>query len=82
MVMTIPPIKMSMHGVRVTFKVIQSNTWSKPYTYKSILSYEKGDVVVVETGNFYSVGRVVESIPNYDFNPDLTYKNIVMKVVV
>ena len=71
---------MSYFGVRVAFKQPGSESWSKPYTYKSILSYEKGDAVVVPTGSFYGVGKVTECLPNYDFNPALTYKDVLIKV--
>lgn len=73
---------MSQFGIKVVFKQIASNTWSKAYTYRSILPYKNGDVVVVPTGSFYSVGKVTECLENYDFNPSLTYKDILIKVPV
>jgi len=73
---------MSNYGIKVIFKSSANGVWSKPYTYSSVIPYGKDDVVVVETGTFFSVAKVTECIPNYDFNPTKTYKNVVMKVVL
>ena len=70
-----------MYGIKVKFKGI-SGVWSKEYTYSSPVPYEKNDVVVVPTSDFYSIGRVSASIENYEFNKALTYKGVHSKVLV
>lgn len=72
--------EMKTYGVTVKFKDHQY--WSKPYTYKSIVTYEKGDVVVVPVGDFYSVGKVLACTPDYQFDPKINYKHIHSKVIL
>lgn len=68
-----------MFAIFVVFN--ERGYWSKPYTYKSETGFEVGDVVVVPTGAFFSVGKVVKCIQNYDnFNPEINYKHIHCKV--
>jgi hypothetical protein len=63
-----------MFGIKVCFK--ERGYWSKAYTYKSETAIDKGAVVVVPTGDFYSIGKVVESVENYDFTGSINYKPI------
>jgi len=71
---------MRVYGVTVKFK--EHGYWSKPYTYKSVISYEKDDIVIVPTNDFYSVGKVIACSADYQFSPTINYKEILSKVVI
>ena len=70
-----------MFGVRVAFFSTVTG-WSKGYVYKSNEKYKIGDIVVVPTGTFYSVGRVTGCKEGYVFKDDIQYKNVIQKVEV
>jgi hypothetical protein len=72
--------EMKQYGITVKFN--ERGYWSKPYTYKSIVTYEKNDIVVVPTGTFYSVGKVLSCEENYQFDPKINYKHIHSKVIL
>lgn len=63
------------YAVGVVFK--QGVAWSKPYTYKSLTERRRGDIVIVPTGNFYSVGTVIGCTEEYTFDPKINYKFII-----
>jgi hypothetical protein len=70
-----------MFGVRIAF--FSSTTgWSKGYVYKSKVKYKIGDIVVVPTGTFYSVGRVTGCKEGYEFKPEISYKSVIQKVEI
>lgn len=69
-----------MHAYQVMFK--QQGYWSKSYTYKSEEIFSKGDVVVVPTGDFYSIGKIADVKLNYDFKEPHKFKSIHSKVEV
>jgi hypothetical protein len=47
-----------MYRIDVKYKKYEG--WSDVFTYKSLYPYPKDTAVVVPTGNFYSVAKVVE----------------------
>lgn len=71
-------------GVKVAFK--ERGYWSKAYTYtysQLVNPIKAGDVVVVPTSDFYSVGRVTEVIENFNPNPadqSFEYKSVILKL--
>lgn len=68
----------NMYGVTVVFQKYEG--WSKPYTYKSDLGYDKDEAIIVPTGNWYSVGRVISSVYNYKFSEDVEYSRVIGSV--
>ena len=68
------------YAVQVIFP--QGSYWSKRYTYKSKVPFEKGDLVTVPRATFHNVGKVVEVMPAeaFNFDPDLNYLRITGKV--
>jgi hypothetical protein len=70
-----------MFGIRVAF-FSTATGWSKGYVYESEVPYKVGDIVVVPTGTFYSVGRVTGCKKDYIFKVDIQYKRIIQKVEV
>ena len=71
-----------MYAIRVMF--CRNGIWSKPYTYKCDFFVEKGNAVMVPTGNWYSVGKVQEVFDArvYEWREDIKYTNAIMKVVL
>jgi len=69
-----------MHGVVVKFK--EGAYWSRPYTYKSIVPYAVGDIVVVPTNDFYSVAKVITCSKDTPFDPKINYKEVTSKVIL
>jgi hypothetical protein len=69
-----------MFGVKVRFRRVNEQAWSKPYTYQSVIEVKPGADVLVPAGDYFSVGQVSECIPDYKFNPELNYKSILMDV--
>jgi hypothetical protein len=62
-------------GILVKFK--QREGWSKAYAYSFYEALEIDSLVIVENSdNFYSVARVKQCIPNYNFSPSINYKQI------
>ncbi|WP_396189751.1 hypothetical protein [Flavobacterium sp.] len=60
------------YGVQVVFN--ERGYWSKPYTYLHEESIPKDTPVIVETQNFYSVGKVVSCIKDPKLDPKIKYK--------
>lgn len=69
-----------MYGIQVVFN--ERGYWSKAYTYKSEKAYDKNTVVLVPTNNFYSVGKVISSIENYNFKDDINYKQVLKEIEI
>jgi hypothetical protein len=69
-----------MLAIQVVFN--ERGYWSKPYTYKyeKEPSISKGDIVVVPVNDFYSVGKVLDVINDYNFKDNINYKHIVQKL--
>lgn len=65
-----------MYGIQVVFN--ERGYWSKPYTYMSHQEIPKNNIVVVPTNNFFSIAKVIESIENYEFKPNIKYKKITL----
>jgi hypothetical protein len=65
------------YSVTVVFN--ERGYWSKAYTYKSKVICERGDIVIVPTNDFYSVGKVVSFQENPIFDSKINYKFIVQK---
>ncbi len=57
------------------------NAWSVPYTYKTTLTLERGDIVVVPTNDFYNIA-VVTKVNVEPISPDSSYKNVFEKLKV
>lgn len=55
---------------------------SKIYTYKSPTPYCKGDIVLVPTGDFYSVAIAVGCKHPYTFDPARRYSEVICKLDV
>ena len=56
---------------------------SKGYSYKTMMSLKPEAVVLVPTGNFYSVGKVIKKLSSEDIqklNSDIEYKTIIADV--
>jgi hypothetical protein len=70
----------SDYAIEVIFN--ERGYWSKAYTYKSTVPYSEGAVVVVPTGKWYSVGKVVKVHQHYSFDPAINYKRIVQELIV
>lgn len=68
------------YAVHVVF--FERGYWSKAYTYKSDIAYAIGDIVIVPTNDFYSVGKVTGSEKGYKFKSDIKYKSIIQKVSI
>lgn len=64
-----------MFAIQVVFN--ERGYWSKPYTYLYNNTIEKGKAVVVPTGKYYGVGKVVESFDKYKFDPQIKYRHII-----
>jgi hypothetical protein len=62
------------YGIQVAFN--ERGYWSKGYTYLHEEDIPKGTIVVVETQNFYSVGKVVGSQKDPKLDPKIKYKTI------
>lgn len=71
-----------IYAVQVKFKY--KDGWSKPYTYKSDKPFEKYDVVIVPTNDFYNVGKVFSCVTatKDSFEAGIHYKFIVEKLQV
>lgn len=69
-----------MNAYQVVFK--QQGYWSRGYTYKSEEIFSKGDIVVVPTGNFYNVGKIMDVKLSYAFEEPHKFKSIHSKVEV
>jgi hypothetical protein len=67
-------LEKEMYGIQVVFN--ERGYWSKAYTYISETPISKGAIVVVPTNTFYGVGKVTDSIKDYAFKPNITYKQI------
>ena len=63
----------------IEVKFRYKNSWSTPYTYKTEIKLEQGDIVVVPTNDFYNVA-VVTKIDVTPINPDTFYKNVFEKL--
>ena len=70
------------YTVQVKFKY--KDGWSKPYTYKSNAEYQKYDVVIVPTNDFYNIGKVFscKESEDSDFQEGIAYKYVVCKVEI
>lgn len=70
-----------IYAIKVVFN--DREYWSKPYTYKSYEDYNRNDLVIVPAGTFYSIGKVVESIPEdkYEFKPEINYRFVIKKAL-
>ena len=68
------------YAVSVIFP--QGGYWSKRYTYKSSVFFNKHDLVTVPRGPFHAVGKVAEVIPanEFKFDPKINYLRITGKV--
>lgn len=64
-----------MFAIQVVFN--ERGYWSKPYTYLYDEPIEKGKVVVVPTGKFYGVGKVIGSFANFKFDPQIKYRHVI-----
>lgn len=71
---------MGEYGVVVQYW--DNGTWSKGYTYKSAVPFQKGDIVVVPVRNFYAAAKVYSCTENYEFKSGINYKNVIQKVNV
>jgi hypothetical protein len=69
-------------GARTIQVVFENNDLAKPYTYISDLPLEKGDMVVVKTGDKISVGFVLRVDDDLKIEPDsdIKYHWIIAKV--
>lgn len=67
-----------IYAVHVVF--FERGYWSKAYTYKSEMPYAIGEVVVVPTNEFYSVGKVTGSEKGYKFKEGINYKFILQSI--
>lgn len=56
--------------------------WSKGYTYRSRVPFNKGDIVVVPVKNFWACARVHSCTENYFFQPAINYKEVLQKLPV
>lgn len=65
------------YAVHVVFN--ERGYWSKSYTYKSLIPYAIGDIVIVPTAHFYSVGKVIGSEKGYTFKEGIHYKYVCSK---
>ena len=54
--------------------------WSKPYSYLSKSLFKDGDIVVVPTGSFYSVGKITGIGDFSKLKEGITYKEIIQKL--
>ena len=70
------------YTVQVKFKYNEG--WSKPYTYKSMKSYEKYDDVIVPTNDFYNIGKVFscKESEEDDFQKGINYKYVISRIEV
>ena len=75
--MKIPSVKTTKwYGIVVKFK--QQDGWSNEYTYKSKEAVAPDSLVVVPNKRtIASVARVKTCIENYEFDPDINYKEII-----
>ena len=74
---------MITNAYHVVFKDTSSSQgWSKGYTYRSDKIFKKGDVVVVPTGKFYSVGKVTDVKEKYEFKEPQKFKEVLLKLDV
>jgi len=65
-----------MIGVYVRFR--NMGQWSKPYTYKTELDLEYGDLILVPTGDFFSVAKVVKVTDK--LNLEIGYRKVIQKL--
>ena len=65
-----------MIPVHVRFRSA-NGIWSKRYTYKSEIAIPPNSVVLVPTGDFYSVGKVVAEVEGFEFKPNVNYRFII-----
>jgi hypothetical protein len=61
-----------MFCIRVRFKNLQGS-WSKTYTYKSEERVEVGNIVVVPTGTFLGVGKVIGCDDDFEDHKDFKF---------
>lgn len=66
-----------MYAIGVSF--CERGVFSKPYTYKSDVPYDRDSVVLVPAGKFYSVGKVTSCVEaaKHKFLDNVTYKFVV-----
>lgn len=64
------------YAIGVSF--CERNYWSKPYTYLHSSELIPGEIVVVPTGNFFSIGKVInsKSLDTFKLDPKINYKQI------
>lgn len=66
--------KTKLFGVNVIFKQVEG--WSRAYTYLSHRDYKIGEVVVVPTSNFYSIGKVIGITEEPKLQDGIHYKHV------
>jgi len=67
----------NLYGISVAFK--QFDGWSKNYGYLSNRDFKVGEAIVVPTGDFYSVGKVVSTkkTKRTEISPGIPLKHVV-----
>jgi hypothetical protein len=71
-----------MYAVKVSF--CQQGNWSRNYTYKSEVKPEVGEAVVVPTGKWFGVGKVmsVHDGDTYDWKSDIRYSEVILRMPI
>ena len=72
--MSTPTSQPRTFGVVVKYKT--ETGWSKEYTFAHFADVKPDSLVVVKNKDFCTVVRVKACIPNYKFDPEITYKPI------
>lgn len=68
-------------AVNVVF--LEHGYWSRAYTYiADNFDLKPGDVVVVPTNKFYSVGKVTKTTDNFTPKENINYKEVFCKLDV
>jgi hypothetical protein len=63
------------YGIFVVF--FERGYWSKPYVYLYEYPLQINQIVLVPTGEFYSVGKIVKVVKDYKKIPHIQYKRII-----
>ena len=70
---------MSVCAVRLKFH--SHGKWSdKAYTYRCHFVPEKGDKLLVPVGEWFGVGRVESVHFDYQYQPTITYRDVIQKL--
>ena len=66
-----------MFAVGVKFR--NNGEWSHVYTYQSTVALAKDSIVLVGTGDFFSVGKVIGCKPceEYKARPGVKYRSVI-----